>query len=655
MKHPRLTSFLIALPTLLYIGALFLDPGRSLVLWERTPQFDWANTWPLILGLGAYSLLVHQIFVRLPESPSRPQIIVILFGTLIAGLLLQTAAVHVVEPYPLRATLLRQYSPFTGGYWNIGTRVENLSQFLDSFAEQMPRYAVHAQRHPPGLPLIFWVGNKFFELAPALAANIAAPLRPLACFDPLAIQLSDIQIASGAFGVLIESLLAWLIPSALFMFVRRISNTRTALLAAMLYPLVPGALAWTSQFDRGFGLITVLGLYGCERMLGRTDLQSGRSSPIWALFTGVVFSVGTFMSIGNAPIILIGALYMAARLWQQERLTQWRWRLVQAVLVLIGVASLWLLSLPTGFDPLGMYRVIMQTHLDLDRPFWPFVVWHAWDIITFIGIPFVMLALVAIKQPKSPAQSAVLMSCFGTLLILCLAHVARGETGRVWMFFAPLPVVVAALYLCRGVPSSDRPSSAGHSRQFTLITLLALLVLQGSAQMGWLRFIGYGVDSATVVDAVVPTSITATNIRYGRDGQIALLGFEAQPSLKPGDYSDITLYWQLDSAQPLTRSYKIFVHYAPTLDDLGNLNNTKRIVNQDGIPMNWNLPTTCWRPGQIVRDQHGIRIDPSAQPGDYLALLGLYEETSGEREFVHTAQQAKDFAVALPIKIRITK
>ena len=428
----------------------------------------------------------------------------------------------------------------------------------------------------------------------------------------------------------------------------------------MLYALVPGALAWTAQFDRGFGLITVLGLYGCERMI---ESKKSSETIVWPLFTGLVYSIATFMSIGNLPIILIGALYMSSRVWQQERLAQWRWRLLQASLVLLGIASVWLLCLPTGFDLIGMLRATLSTHLDLERPFWPFVLWHAWDIITFIGIPFVALGLLGLRQRQQPHVFALALSCFVTLLILCLAHVARGETGRVWMFFAPLPVAITALLCFQGNaisrnptchpersegPRSDIMRPFATLRVTDVAALLILLVVQASTQIGWLRFIGYGIDPATVLNVSVPATITPTNIRYGRSGEVRLLGFEAQPALKAGDYSDVTLYWQLDSTQPLTRSYKVFVHYTPNLD------NTERIVNQDSIPMNWTLPTPCWRPGQVVRDQHGIRIDPAAKPGNYLALVGLYEETSGEREYVHTAQQAKDFAVALPVKISVS-
>jgi hypothetical protein len=78
-----------------------------------------------------------------------------------------------------------------------------------------------------------------------------------------------------------------------------------------------------------------------------------------------------------------------------------------------------------------------------------------------------------------------------------------------------------------------------------------------------------------------------------------------------------------------------------------------RIAEHDGRPANWTLPTTCWLPGQVIHDPHQITVDPNAKPGDYTVLVGLYDEFTGERAFVHTAQVAVANAVALTEKIKI--
>jgi hypothetical protein len=53
-------------------------------------------------------------------------------------------------------------------------------------------------------------------------------------------------------------------------------------------------------------------------------------------------------------------------------------------------------------------------------------------------------------------------------------------------------------------------------------------------------------------------------------------------------------------------------------------------------------------PGQVIHDRHIFTVAGDAQPGEYYVLIGLYDELTGERAFVHTAQVAVANAVALP-------
>lgn len=643
--------FVIALPTLIYVTALLFDPSRMLVLWERGAP-NLSQVWPLATGLIVYAALALAIASRIGETPpARVRTAALLAFVFVAGLLLQTAATRVVEPYPLRGAAIRQLSEFTGGYFTVGVRADNLYDFLSRYAQEMESFPVHPERHPPGLPLIFWFGAKLFAPFPALGGGVASWLRPLACFDDRAAQLNNAQIAGGLFGIVLETVVAWLTPVVLFFFVRRIANVRAAAFSALLYPLMPGALMWVSQWDRSFGLFVVAGLYLVERVLKLRMqnaelrkhfyiLNSQFSIPAFAL--GFVLSVGVLMSFGNLPIVMLCGLYALARIWQTERLSNLRLRIGQGAVVLFGFLSLWLaLIVFLQFDALGTYRTAMRIHLSLDRPFWPFVVWHPWDIFTFIGLPLVAIAL-TLTWRRFPALT---FAWVATIVTLSLAHVARGETGRVWMYFAPVIVALAGMFLSEHGEAEQRIQNL--SSPFLRFSVLILFVVQGIVHIGVLRVIGYGVDPATVADAAWPRDLIPTNIRFVQNGEMQLLGYTFKDQLQPGENANLDLYWKLDSTQPLSTSYKIFVHIADTLED------QSRIVTQDSKPMNWTLPTTCWRPGQIVRDAHAFQVDPNAQPGDYFVLIGLYDEYTNQRAFVHTAQVAMANAVALPRKVNV--
>ncbi len=630
---------LIVIPTLAYVAALLFDPARTLVLWEREapPALPLAL---LAAGMVVHAALSLAILARMPAQLSRRQVALLLAYTVLVGLALQTAATHIVEPFPLRGLAFRQYSDFTGGYFSVGVRVDDLRAWLGRFAQEMESYNVHAERHPPGLPLIFWLGVQLLRPLPAFAESLAPTLRPLACFDLGAATLDDVQIAAGLFGIIVETFVACLVPVLLFLFVRRVADDRAAATAALLYPVIPGASMWASQWDRGFGIFTLAGLLLVEQLIASPSRGKAAAS---AAALGLILSVGVMMSFGNLPIIMMCGVYALVRLWQVDRLRSLPVRILQGAIALAGFAAPWAaMILLAGFDLPGTYQTAMRIHLALERDYWPFVVWHPWDIFTFAGLPLAIIALIFTWR-RAPALTLAWVT---TIAAQSLLHVARGETGRVWMYFAPAIVGLAAMWLAgqgsAGAQDEPRP------RRWLLPLATTLLVIQATTHIALLRVIGYGVDPITVPDTTLPSDIIPTNIRLETNGEVQLLGYTLPPTLAPGQSATLNLYWKLDSEAPLPVARKVFVHIADTPED------QYRIVNQDGRPANWTLPTTCWLPGQVIHDPHHFTVAADARPGEYYVLIGLYDEWTGERAFVHTAQIAVANAIALPTKLNIT-
>jgi hypothetical protein len=642
-----LAAALLVLPALMYSATVLFSDSRAVVLWERgAPEFSALP--PLLAGLLAWAGIVVVLTPRLAHVTRRRVVAGCIALAFAAGLLLQTAATRVVDPFPLRSLLLRQFSDFTGGYWSVGARVMDAPAWLDNFAQEMESYNVHAERHPPGLPLIFYFTRLPFDALPELAASIAAWARPLACFDDGGTTLSNAAIAGGVLGALLETLAAWAVLPLLYVFVRRTISQHTALIAVLLYPLTSGMLIWVSQWDRTFGLLAVGALLLTDRLLPPRKDKTPFGE---AVALGLLLALGTLFSFGNTPLIMICGLYALARLSRRRAEAPFVTLLVsprEVALLLTAAAGFvapWLLLIAGfGFDLPATYATAMRFHLELERPFWPFVLWHAWDIFTFIGLPLVAAALLAWRR-----WPALALAAFGTLATLCLLHVARGETGRVWMFFAPLITALAAAFLTpRKSNASQENSNRFTAARVVIPLIVGALALQSLVQIGWLRVIGYGVDPLTQADAAAPPNLSPTEIRFERNGELQLLGVAMPDALAPGDYASIDLLWKLDAAAPVATSYKVFVHVADSPED------QRRIVNQDGRPMSNALPFTCWRPNQIVLDRHAIRIDENAAPGVYAVIVGLYDERSGTRAFVHTAQVAVANGVTLPQRLTVS-
>jgi len=105
-------------------------------------------------------------------------------------------------------------------------------------------------------------------------------------------------------------------------------------------------------------------------------------------------------------------------------------------------------------------------------------------------------------------------------------------------------------------------------------------------------------------------------IRVNFDNQIELVGYE-MTDLSPatGDIVELTLYWR--GMKPIEQDYKIF---ANILDP----QTLTKYATSDGMPVNWNAPTSTWTPGEIIKDVHMMKVDPNTPPGIYETEIGWY-------------------------------
>jgi 4-amino-4-deoxy-L-arabinose transferase-like glycosyltransferase len=108
----------------------------------------------------------------------------------------------------------------------------------------------------------------------------------------------------------------------------------------------------------------------------------------------------------------------------------------------------------------------------------------------------------------------------------------------------------------------------------------------------------------------------ANPIRINFDNQIELVGYEIT-DLSPaaGDTIELTLYWR--ALKPIPNDYKVF---ANILDP----QTLTKYAASDGMPANWNAPTSTWIPGQIIEDKHILNVDPNTPPGIYETEIGFY-------------------------------
>lgn len=113
---------------------------------------------------------------------------------------------------------------------------------------------------------------------------------------------------------------------------------------------------------------------------------------------------------------------------------------------------------------------------------------------------------------------------------------------------------------------------------------------------------------------VQPTIERPLNFRLGDAIQLTGYTLKGQQT-HPGGEVKVTLYWQ--AIAPIPEQYTVFTQ-------LINREDARKAGQRDGEPVCGKLPTTDWRPGDLIADPYYIPVDPTTPFGTYSLLIGMY-------------------------------
>jgi hypothetical protein len=109
------------------------------------------------------------------------------------------------------------------------------------------------------------------------------------------------------------------------------------------------------------------------------------------------------------------------------------------------------------------------------------------------------------------------------------------------------------------------------------------------------------------------------------EGGVELLGVAVTPmdagATPGGDGGGIGARLRWRATAPLMEDYAVFVHY---------LRDGERIAQADSRPAGGHYPTTVWRPGDAVNDDHWVKGVEAPLPGRDVLRFGLWQPESGE-------------------------
>jgi hypothetical protein len=219
-------------------------------------------------------------------------------------------------------------------------------------------------------------------------------------------------------------------------------DPRVALLAALLWLLVPARSLFTPSFDQALPLLLV----------GAAALAAAGGSAR-AAAAGALLFAACFTSYGClAALPLVAACSAAAGgPWERGNRTGSRWLLRTGLPLALGFALPYLaLAVWAGHDPWHALRAALALHRRIavaPRSYATWLLWNPYDFALLLSPAVLGLAAAAALLPWQRPKPSWRIACWtwwGMLALLLASGGVRGEAGRIWLIWMPFACLFAA-------------------------------------------------------------------------------------------------------------------------------------------------------------------------------------------------------------------
>jgi hypothetical protein len=592
------------------------------VLWDIVPIVRGPEAWrwwllpmpslgKIALTGGALLLLVTiwwGLGRRLKERPTRAQCWISLTTFAILTLIVQFAFLSLYRSNPAAIIFERLASDQASGYFTVAVEIDHWPTLLKEYPERMQAFRPdpHPRSKPPGIVLLNWGAIRLMERVPAVSQPIGHWARGVRCADLWLVGQSDGALAGnvlvGIFTLVVSSLVIW--PA--YGLAARSWGTKGGWLAAGLVALMPGRWLFAPHLDTVYPFLTLLALYLADTGIRRDRL-------LWTAAAGFVLSIATFFSLVNGLAAVLVGLYLVLRFLPDRR---WNAMVGHALALAGGGLFIWVVYwLYSGVTPFDIYAAAGPARHDLERSYWLWLVGNVYDFAVFVGLPvFLSAVLWTIFQWDKRKFLPLALAYWAVFLVVDISGAIRGEVGRIWLMLAPIPALLAA-HPTQPTQSTQLPNYPITRLPFTHLALLSITAF--SLWTMSLRWEVTRLEWPPPIERVMETGLpdrTLINMSFGPD--IELAGYDHFG----GDLLVVNLYWQAYARPDI--AYTVFVH---VVDEDGNI-----VVQQDVMPQNGRLPTTCWQPTEVVIDTHELDLTLLG-PGTYQVVVGLYDQETATR------------------------
>jgi hypothetical protein len=623
--NKRRLLLILTLPTLLLVALILSDalpglrgPAPGTAEWYWPYRLRPPARWPAPLLAALFLLALGGRWLG-RKRPCRRADILALCGLSLAILLLQLALIYADRPAVLAEMIDRTQSDLASGFFMPAAEIDDLAATLRDYPAVMPVFAAeHARTHPPGLIIANHETIRLLEEFPVLSRRLARRVYPRRCIDLWLLNRPH-AVAAALF---IWSWLPLLAAAAVvwpgYALARAWLSPRPARFAVLLMATIPALLLFAPKVVAFYPPLVLLLFWALHRGIKRR-------APGRLFLAGLLASLATFLSLGNAALALPVGIYALLMLWQERR---WTIRAAgeTAVPLLIGGLAIWLgywalFAVP----PWRIVQVGLGQHYELvtqHRRYDWWLLWNLVDLLVYAGWPLLLgfgLTLWrsgrALRRRELKPVAALALALAALILALDLSGSARGEVGRLWLFFMPLLALAAGAALARRL-----------ARRGLLLVLALQLALTVSVGVAWrpVRAVNVAAERPEMGETAVPLNETSLTFREspGETVPIHLRGYVLpDDAFTPGETIPLTLVWEARGAT--LRPYTVFTQLLNAGDEI--------VAQQDNWPVQGQWPPTCWEAGERIVDPYNLALPPDLAPGDYRLIVGLYDAADGAR------------------------
>ena len=337
--------------------------------------------------------------------------------------------------------LARIIHPDMNGYFTAAIQIHDVSSFLKTFNATVLSFPMHAQGHPPGAILFFWVIEQIFRPISfffGFLNNISLSHSDIAqIWKGLTISQKTTALITGLFIPFLSTF------TSLFVYYigKKLYGIRVGIRAACISISIPSFIFFIPLNDVFLPLFPLSSFYCFVRGLSE-------EKPSLLFLSGVIFSAGLFFSISLLPLLFLFGMYLV---WRREIKIIFQ----NGPIFFLGMLPIPLSLFLYGYNTLLVFQTLLRG-LPENRAYLTWVFFNVSDFFIFLGIPlffFFMILLckyigitIGLQLKKIDPLT---IGTIGMITLLDVSGSVRGEVARIWLPMYPFFVLSSIFFMTK--------------------------------------------------------------------------------------------------------------------------------------------------------------------------------------------------------------